>query len=259
MVILLRAPESRRLAYWEVVPPVIFLPTHARIPAENDHGHPPFFYERRCIELEARVWDWCILRARTKFRVFNLTAMPDTHEVTLLLAEWAKGNQRALDDLTPLVYRELRQLAAGYLRKERQGHTLQPTALVHEAYVRLVDQTNPTWQSRSHFFGVAARLMRQILVDHARRKHAGKRAGIKLPLNDAVSFREERSRDLVALDSGLTELEKIDPRKCKAVELRYFGGLSMDEIAQALDVSEITVRRDLRMAEAWLRQEMKNE
>jgi RNA polymerase sigma-70 factor (ECF subfamily) len=184
--------------------------------------------------------------------------MSDTHEVTLLLAEWAKGNQKALDDLTPLVYRELRQLAAGYLRKERQGHTLQPTALVHEAYVRLVDQTNPTWQSRSHFFGVAARLMRQILVDHARRKHAGKRAGVQVPLNEAVSFQKERSGDLVALGAGLTELEKIDPRKCKVVELRYFGGLSMDEIAQTLEVSAITVRRDLRFAEAWLRKEMKN-
>jgi len=189
---------------------------------------------------------------------FGLSGMSDTHEVTLLLAEWAKGNQKALDDLTPLVYRELRQLAAGYLRKERPGHTLQPTALVHEAYARLVDQTNPTWQSRSHFFGVAARLMRQILVDHARRKHAGKRAGVQVPFNEAVSFRAQRSRDLVALDSGLTELEKIDPRKCKAVELRYFGGLSMEEIAHTLEVSEITVRRDLRMAEAWLRQEMKN-
>jgi RNA polymerase sigma-70 factor, ECF subfamily len=185
--------------------------------------------------------------------------MSDTHEVTLLLAEWAKGNQRALDDLTPLVYRELRQLAASYLRKERQGHTLQPTALVHEAYVRLVDQRNPTWQSRSHFFGVAARLMRQILVDHARRKQAGKRAGIKVPLDETVGFQQERSHDLIALDSGLTALEKIDPRKCKAVELRYFGGLSLEEIAQTLEVSAITVRRDLRMAEAWLHQEMQND
>jgi RNA polymerase sigma-70 factor (ECF subfamily) len=184
--------------------------------------------------------------------------MSETHEVTLLLAEWGKGNQKALDELTPLVYRELRQLAASYLRKERQGHTLQPTALVHEAYVRLVDQSNPTWQSRSHFYGVAARLMRQILVDHARRKQAGKRGGLKLPLDEAVSFQEERSRDLVALDSGLVALEKIDPRKCKAVELRYFGGLSMDEIAQALEVSAITVRRDLRMAEAWLHQQMQS-
>jgi RNA polymerase sigma-70 factor, ECF subfamily len=184
--------------------------------------------------------------------------MSDPHELTLLLAKWAKGNQQALDELTPLVYRELRQLAASYLRKERIGHTLQPTALVHEAYVRLVDQTNPTWQSRSHFFGVAARLMRQILVDHARRKQAGKRAGIKVPLDEAISFQQERSRDFLALDSGLTALEKLDARKCKAIELRYFGGLSMDEIAQTLDVSPITVRRDLRMAEAWLHQEMRN-
>ncbi len=181
-----------------------------------------------------------------------------THEVTRLLADWARGNERALKDLTPLVYKELRQLAASYLRKERQGHTLQPTALVHEAYLRLVDQKNPTWQDRSHFYGVAARLMRQILVDHARRRQAGKRAGLKVPLEEAVSFQQERSRDLVALDNGLNALEKLDPRKCKAVELRYFGGLSMDEIAQALEVSPVTVRRDLRMAEAWLHNEMQS-
>lgn len=184
--------------------------------------------------------------------------MSNTHAVTSLLAAWAGGNQQALDELTPLVYRELRQLAASYLRKERQGHTLQPTALVHEAYLRLVDQSNPSWQNRSHFYGVAARLMRQILVDHARRKQAGKRAGMKVPLEQAVSFHHDRGRDLLALDSGLTALEKIDPRKCKAVELRYFGGLSMDEVAQALEVSAITARRDLRMAEAWLHKEVQN-
>jgi len=200
----------------------------------------------------------CIIRPRTPFLCTNIIVMYKNHEVTLLLAEWAKGNQDALENLTPLVYGELRQLAASYLRKERQGHTLQPTALVHEAYMRLVDQTNPTWQHRSHFFGVAARLMRQILVDHARRKQAGKRSGLKVSLDDAVTVQHERSQDLMALDIGLNALEKIDPRKCKAVELRYFGGLSMDEIAQALDVSTITVRRDLRMAEAWLHQEMQN-
>ena len=182
--------------------------------------------------------------------------MSSTHEVTLLLAKWAKGNQEALNELTPLVYKELRQLAASYLRKERQGHTLQPTALVHEAYLRLVAQSNPNWQNSSHFYGVAARLMRQILVDHARRKQAGKRSGQNLTLDDAVSFDKERSRDLVALDTSLIALEKIDPRKCKAVELRYFGGLSTEEIAQALDVSSNTVLRDLRLAEAWLHQEM---
>ena len=181
-----------------------------------------------------------------------------THEVSRLLAEWAHGNQQALDDLTPLVYRELRQLAASYLRREYPGHTLQPTALVHEAYLRLVDQKGPAWEGRSHFFGVAARLMRQILVDHARKRHAGKRAGHKVSLEDVVSFQPERSRDLVALDSGLKALEDVDPRKCKAVELRYFGGLSMDEIAQTLNVSAVTVRRDLRMAEAWLLKEMQS-
>ncbi len=183
---------------------------------------------------------------------------PAPHDLTLLLAQWAKGDQQALDELTSLVYKELRQLAASQLRRERRSHTLQPTALVHEAYMRLVDQKKPNWQSRSHFFGVAARLMRQILVDHARRRQAGKRAGLKVSLEEAVSFEQDRSRDLVALDLGLTALEKIDPRKCKAVELRYFGGLSMDEIAHALDVSPVTVRRDLRMAEAWLHHELQN-
>jgi RNA polymerase sigma factor (TIGR02999 family) len=182
--------------------------------------------------------------------------MSETHEVTLLLAEWAKGNRHALDDLTPLVYKELRKLAARQVRRERQGHTLQPTALVHEAYLRLVDQKNPNWQNRSHFYGVAARLMRQILVDYARGKQAGKRAGLQVPLEQAVSFEQDRSQDLIALDSSLNALEKIDPRKCKAVELRYFGGLSMEEIAQSLEVSPVTVRRDLRMAEAWIHREM---
>ena len=184
--------------------------------------------------------------------------MSSTHQVTLLLAEWAKGSAKALNELTPLVYSELHQLAASYLRKERHGHTLQPTALVHEAYLRLVDQTSPNWQNRSHFYGVAARLMRQILVDHARRRHAGKRMGssVKVSLDKSLGFQKERPEDLLALDISLSALEKIDARKCKAVELRYFGGLSLDEIAQALDVSVITVRRDLKMAEAWLQREM---
>lgn len=188
-----------------------------------------------------------------------MRALTSTHEVTRLLAAWAKGDQQALEDLTPLVYRELRQLAASYLRKEPPGHTLQPTALVHEAYLRLVDQKSPDWEGRTHFFGIAAHLMRQILVDHARKRQAGKRAVCKVSLEEAVSIQSERSRDLVALDSGLKALEKLDPRKCKAVELRYFGGLSMDEIAQTLEVSPMTVRRDLRMAEAWLLQEMQSE
>lgn len=179
-------------------------------------------------------------------------AMSSTHDVTVLLVQWAEGDGGALERLTPLVYTELRRLAASHLRRERKSHTLQPTALVHEAYLRLVDQQNPTWQNRSHFYGVAARLMRQILVDHARNRNAHKRAAIRVSLEESVSFEQERSRDLMALDDGLTALAKIDPRKCRAIELRYFGGLSTDEIAQTLNVSPITVRRDLRMAEAWL-------
>ena len=215
------------------------------------------FTANKLSEVQARVLaQWCIMWLLSKASIINNMSDRAAHEVTQLLADWAKGNEQALADLTPLVYQELRQLAAGYLRKERQGHTLQPTALVHEAYMRLVDQSSPSWQNRSHFYGVAARLMRQILVDHARRKLAGKRAGIKVSLEEAVSFEQERGQDLVALDTGLNALEKLDPRKSKAVELRYFGGLSMDEIAQALEVSPVTVRRDLRMAEAWLHHKM---
>ena len=185
--------------------------------------------------------------------------LPENHEVTRLLAVWAKGDPQALEELTPLVYHELRQLAASYLRRERQGHTLQPTALVHEAYLRLVDQKKqPNWQSRSHFYGVAAHLMRQILVDHARRKRAGKRAGLRVPFEEAVSFAQDRGPDLIALDIGLNELEKVDQRKCKVVELCYFGGLSTEEIAQSMEISERTVRRDLKMAEAWLCREMQS-
>lgn len=182
-----------------------------------------------------------------------------THDLTYLLARWADGDEQALEDLTPLVYKQLRMLAASHLRKERKTHTLQPTALVHEAYLRLVSQNNPRWEDRSHFYGVAARLMRQILVEHARRKQAIKRAGRTVSLENALSFKFERSSNLIALDNALTALEKLDPRKCKAVELRYFGGFSMDEVAQALDVSAVTVRRDLRLAETWLHREMESE
>lgn len=184
--------------------------------------------------------------------------MPGAHEVTRLLHNWAEGKQEALDELTPLVYRELRRLAASYLRRERAEHTLEPTALVNEAYLRLVDQENPTWRDRSHFFAVAAHLMREILVDHARRKGASKRAGRNVPLEQAVGRPLESNTDLVALDGALNALEKLDPRKCKAVELHYFGGLTTGEIAQMLEVSPITVRRDLRMAESWLYREMRS-
>jgi RNA polymerase sigma factor (TIGR02999 family) len=182
--------------------------------------------------------------------------MATTHDLTLLLGKWANGNQQALDELMPVVYKELRRLAASHLRRERMAHTLRPSALVHEAYLRLVDQSSPRWQDRSHFFGVAARLMRQILVDHARRRQAAKREMSKTRLAEAVSFHPERTRDLVALDLSLNALEKVDPRKWKAFELSYFGGLSICEIALTLDVSTVTVRRDLKMAEAWLYRKM---
>jgi RNA polymerase sigma factor (TIGR02999 family) len=144
------------------------------------------------------------------------------------------------------------------MRAERKGHTLQPTALVHEAYLRLVDQSSPDWQSRSHFYGVAARVMRQILVDHARRKQRKKRVGQPVPLEQAVSFQPDRGADLIALDISLTDLERVDARKCQAIELRYFAGLTMEEIAQAMDLSVETVRRDMRMAEAWLHRALRS-
>ena len=178
-------------------------------------------------------------------------------DVTGLLVEWASGNEQALDRLIPLVYKELRRLAAGCLRRERPGHTLQPTELVHEAYLRLVDQRNPNWENRSHFFRVAAHLIREILVDYARRRNAGKRAGPCVSMEEAVNVPGKHSADLVALDSALNGLEKIDERKCRAIKLRYFAGLSVDETARALEVSAVTVRRDLRMAEAWLHNEMR--
>jgi RNA polymerase sigma factor (TIGR02999 family) len=185
--------------------------------------------------------------------------MPTASEVTELLRAWASGDQQALDQLTPLVYGELRQLAASHLRREREGHTLQPTALVHEAYLRLVDQRNSSWQDRSHFYGVAGRLMRQILVSYARRRLAGKRAHREVSLDETVSFVRERGANLIVLDDALNALEKLDTRKCRAVELRYFAGLSMEETARALNVSAVTVRRDLRMAEAWLYHEIRKE
>jgi RNA polymerase sigma factor (TIGR02999 family) len=190
--------------------------------------------------------------------VFEQMKTSGTHEVTRLLGEWRNGNERAVAELMPLVYGELRQLAATYLRGERKGHTLQPTALVHEAYLRLVGQSSPDWQSRSHFYGVAARVMRQILVDHARRKQRKKRVGQPVPLEQAVSFQPDRSADLIALDISLTDLEKVDARRCQAIELRYFAGLTMDEIAQAMNLSVETVRRDMRMAEAWLHRAMRS-
>jgi RNA polymerase sigma factor (TIGR02999 family) len=176
------------------------------------------------------------------------------HEVTRLLVQLTDGDNAALDDLLPLVYAELRRLAANYLRRERQGHTLQPTALVHEAYLRMIDQTQVRWQNRAHFFGVAAQMMRRILVDHARSQQAEKRGGDvqKFSLDENIDVSGERAADLVALDEALARLAEIDPQKSRIVELRFFGGLSVEETAEVLNVSAPTVKRQWRMAKAWL-------
>jgi RNA polymerase sigma factor (TIGR02999 family) len=183
---------------------------------------------------------------------------PSPHEVTQLLQEWRGGDKAALEKLTPLVYDELRRLANRYLRDEREGHTLQGTALVHEAYLKLVGYRNLEWQSRAHFFGVAARIMRQILIDYARKHRTGKRGSGKqnLPLEEAVVFSSERAETLVELDDALEQLAAVDPLKGRIIELRYFGGLGIEEIGEVTGNSVSTVRRHMRMAEAWLHREM---
>ena len=180
------------------------------------------------------------------------------HEITQLLAEWSEGNQAALDQLYPLVYNELRRLAHGYLRRERKGHTLQTTALINEAYLRLVDQKHVHWANRSHFFGISAQIMRRILIDHARRYDYAKRGGgaQRISLDEAAIVAKQRGRTLLLLDEALKSLAKIDPRRSQVVELRYFGGLNNDEIAGVLKISENTVTRDWNMARAWLYQEL---
>ena len=184
--------------------------------------------------------------------------MAARHDITQLLREWANGAPSALETLTPLVYAELRRLAGSYMRNEAPGHTLQPTALVHEAFLRMVARDAPDCQNRSHFYGVAAHLMRQILIDHARTRHAGKRGGGKanISLEENLIVSREREADLVALDDALERLSALDPRKTQVVELRFFGGLSVDESAEVLKVSEVTVRRDWQFAKAWLVREL---
>lgn len=196
-------------------------------------------------------------------RVKKLLGMqtPQTNQVTRLLLDWSRGDRAALDELMPFVYQELRRLAAGYLRQEKSGHTLQPTALIHEAYLRLVDQNTPHWESRAHFFGVAARLMRQILVDHARTRVAAKRGGNqqKIALEDATTAqlaRRDEQAELLALDEALKKLAAFDERKCRVIEMRSFGGMSVEETARALGVSEPTVKRETRLAQSWLRREL---
>ena len=184
--------------------------------------------------------------------------MSAPHDITQLLKDWSDGDGSAPAQLLPLVYQELRHLADRYMSHEREGHTLQPTALVHEAYLRLIDQTRVNWQNRAHFFGIAAQLMRRILLDHARAHHAGKRGGVakRLSLDEAAILPEERASDLIALDEALEELAKLDERKSKIVELRFFGGLGVDETAAVLGIHRATVLRDWSVAKAWLHREL---
>ena len=184
--------------------------------------------------------------------------------ITQLLVDWSKGDQKALDKLMPLVYSELRRLAGNYLRRERQGHTLQPTALVNEAYLKLVDQRNAKWQNRAQFFGVAAQLMRRILVDHARAHQAEKRGGLdqqRLSITSAGQIGakpviSEPTIDLLALHEALNELAEIDPQQSRIVELKFFGGLSIEETAEVMGIGHATVERDWKMARAWLRRKL---
>jgi len=184
-----------------------------------------------------------------------------SHSVTQLLEEWGGGNRDALERLMPLVYDELRRQAKRYMRREAEGHVLQTTALVHEAYLRLVDQRQPRWQNRAQFFGVAAQLMRRILVDHARGQQAAKRgrSAIHVPLDEELAAAREPDVDLLALDEALEKLAEKNDRLARLVELRYFGGLSVEETAEVMGVSRITVIRHWNMAKAWLTRELEHE
>jgi len=186
------------------------------------------------------------------------TVKESVENITELLVGYGRGDKDVLDKLMPVVYDELRRQAARYLRREQAGHTLQTTALIHEAYVRLVDQRNVQWQNRAHFFGIAAQMMRRILVDHARGKRRAKRGGsdVKVSLADATIPVKERDLDVVALDEALTRLAEIDEQQSKVVELRFFSGLTVEETAEVMGISPATVKRDWSMAKAWLHREI---
>jgi RNA polymerase sigma-70 factor (ECF subfamily) len=188
----------------------------------------------------------------------RMRRVPSAHEVTVLLRAWGGGSEKALDRLAPLVYRELRQMAGRMMAAERPNHTLQPTALVNEAYLRLVDARQVSWQDRAHFFGICARAMRQILVDHARSRTSAKRGGgeVALELEEGLVAARAPEVNLLELDDVLNRLAELDPRKSQVVEMRYFAGLSLKETAEALKVSAETVRRDWKMAQAWLHREL---
>jgi len=187
--------------------------------------------------------------------------LPSTQQVTELLLAWSQGEEAALEKLTPVVYEELRRLAHRYMGGERVAHTLQTTALVNEAYLRLIDGKQVSWQNRAHFFAVSAQLMRRILVDGARSREAQKRGAKpqQVPLDEALLVTRQHGEDLVALDEALKALEEVDPRKSQVVEMRFFGGLSVEETAEVLKVSPDTVLRDWRLAKLWLVRELRGE
>ncbi|HKS42115.1 MAG TPA: sigma-70 family RNA polymerase sigma factor [Blastocatellia bacterium] len=184
-----------------------------------------------------------------------------TESATQLLIQLSNGNHATVDLLLPLIYDEMRKLAANYLRRERPDHTLQPTALVHETYLRLVDQTRVTWQNRAHFFGVAAQIMRRLLVDYARKHKAEKRGADfqKLSLDENIDKAIERGSEIIALDRALEALAEIDQQKARIIELRYFGGLTVEETAEVMGVTPVTINRHWRMAKAWLQGQMKEQ
>jgi RNA polymerase sigma factor (TIGR02999 family) len=181
-----------------------------------------------------------------------------SENLTQLLTDWSNGDAQALEKLIPLVYRDLHRLAQRYLRSESPGHTLQSTALVHEAYLRLIDQRKTRWQNRAHFFGISAQLIRRILVDHARARKAGKRGGdaAKIQIDESVATPEQQNLDLVVLDDCLKALGEIDPQQARVVELRYFAGLTVEETAEVMHLSPTTVKREWRLARAWLYREI---
>lgn len=191
-----------------------------------------------------------------------MNLMGEQHDITQLLIEWNKGSEAALEELMPLVYGELQQIARRHLRREANTRTLQTTALVHEAYLKLIDQTRINWQNRSQFFAIAAQLMRRILIDHARKRLSGKRGGhaVKISLDEGtVDISDERAGELIALDEALRKLAAEDPQKARLVELRYFGGLSIEETAEVLEVGTATVIRQWRIVKAWLYKEIVGE
>lgn len=193
--------------------------------------------------------------------IWLFMADPSAPDVTRLLMNWSKGDSAALDELMPLVYGELRRLASAYLRRERPGHTLESTALVHEAFLRLIDQREVQWKSRAHFYGIAAQMIRRILVDYARAQHAEKRGsgGIKLSLDEAMAVPKGTELDVLGLNEALDRLAAMDPRQAKVVELRFFAGLSIEETAEVMELSPATVKREWTTARVWLFREMTRE